>query len=416
LPSMSMEQLRALEANGPSALANLTAPTPATAPTATPAANINQDLGPVPGSTDKDVLGGSSNAAPAAPAAPGVGGGGGFKMPGLQAFTPTPAVLPERTMGPLTDLNAITADFPRKKKEVVETAVTKAQKALEDMDKPGFEAREALQGERKATQEKDSAMTRALNTIGLGFKIAGSKEKTLAGALGSRETGEGIRDLIQGEAASRAARDRLEDARDNLEQQKVAAKKGNYNAAQTAGREAGQDLQAATSFALDAAYKGNAQGISMYNTLTQGDIGKATVANQGQQLQLSAVDSANRNTLGLAGLGLQAQQLAQTGAFQQATLAAQEKRYASMDKASQARIQQVQAKALNDFTMGEGAQLRSQLAKDYGPNFLTATDKRSLEAARMYNQRKQAYLADIRGQAIDALSARPAEGLLGLGE
>jgi hypothetical protein len=326
-------------------------------------------------------------------------------------------------MGPLTDLNAITADFPRKKKEVVETAVTKAQKALEDMDKPGFEAREALQGERKATQEKDSAMTRALNTIGLGFKIAGSKEKTLAGALGSRETGEGIRDLIQGEAASRAARDRLEDARDNLEQQKVAAKKGNYNAAQTAGREAGQDLQAATSFALDAAYKGNAQGISMYNTLTQGDVNKATVTNQGQQLQLSATDLANRNTLGLAGLGLQAQGLAQTGAFQTKQLenqalqiAAQEKRYASMDKASQARIQQVQAKALNDFTMGEGAQLRSQLAKDYGPNFLTATDKRSLEAARMYNQRKQAYLADIRGQVIDALSARPAEGLLGLGE
>ena len=119
---------------------------------------------------------------------------------------------------------------------------------------------------------------------------------------------------------------------------------------------------------------------------------------------------------------MQAQQLAQTGLFQTkqlenqaAQIALQDRRLASMDKASQARIQQVQAKALNDFTMGEGAQLRSQLAKDYGPNFLTATDKRSLEAARIYNQRKQAYLADIRGQAIDALSARPAEGLLGLG-
>ncbi len=29
------------------------------------------------------------------------------------------------------------------------------------MDRPGFEAREALQGERKATQEKDSALTRS---------------------------------------------------------------------------------------------------------------------------------------------------------------------------------------------------------------------------------------------------------------
>jgi len=222
--------------------------------------------------------------------------------------------------------------------------------------------------------------------------------------------------LIQGEAANRAARDRLEDARDNLEQQKVAAKKGNYQAAQAAGREASRDLQAATQMSLAGAQAGNAQAISMYSTLTQGDIGRAGVANQGQQLQLSATSEQNRAAQAAAGLGLQAQQLAQTGAYQQATLAAQEKRYASMDKASQARIQQVQAKALNDFTMGEGAQLRSQLAKDYGPNFLTATDKRSLEAARMYNQRKQAYLADIRGQAIDALSARPAEGLLGLGE
>ena len=58
-------------------------------------------------------------------------------------------------------------------------------------------------------------------------------------------------------------------------------------------------------------------------------------------------------------------------------------------------------------------QLRAQLAKDYGPNFLTATDARSLEAQRLFNQRKQAYLADITGQAIDALSARSADALLG---
>jgi hypothetical protein len=317
-------------------------------------------------------------------------------------------------MEPLTDLNAIIGDMPKKTKTAFETAVTTSQKELEEMDRPGFEAREARQGERKVTQEKDSAIGRALNLMSLGFGIAGSKERTLAGALGN-EGRQGIRDLIQGEAANRAARDRLEDARDNLEQQKVAAKKGNYQAAQAAGREASRDLQAATQMSLAGAQAGNAQAISMYSTLTQGDIGRAGVANQSEQLRASAVNQQNANTLGLAGLGLQAQQLAQTGAYQQATLAAQEKRYASMDKASQARIQQVQAKALNDFTMGEGAQLRSQLAKDYGPNFLTATDKRSLEAARMYNQRKQAYLADIRGQAIDALSAPPAESLLGLG-
>jgi ABC-type lipopolysaccharide export system ATPase subunit len=144
----------------------------------------------------------------------------------------------------------------------------------------------------------------------------------------------------------------------------------------------------------------------MYSALQQGDIGKATVQNQGQQLQLSAVDLANRNQLGIA-------QLAQTGSIAKAQLAAQEKRYAGMDEANKARIMQATAKGLNDFMQNEGAQLRAQLAKDYGPNFLSAQDARSLEAQRIFNQRKQAYLADIRGQAIDALSARSADALLG---
>jgi hypothetical protein len=78
-----------------------------------------------------------------------------------------------------------------------------------------------------------------------------------------------------------------------------------------------------------------------------------------------------------------------------------------MDDANKARIMQARAKGLNDFMQGEGGLLRSQLAKDYGPNFLTAKDLRSQEAANIFNQRKQAYLADITGQAIDALSARP---------
>jgi hypothetical protein len=106
-------------------------------------------------------------------------------------------------------------------------------------------------------------------------------------------------------------------------------------------------------------------------------------------------------------------QLAQTGSIAKAQLAAQEKRYAEMGEANRARIMQATAKGLNDFMMGEGAQLRAQLAKDYGPNFLTAKDLRSQQAADIFNKRKQAYLADIRGQAIDALSARSADALLG---
>jgi hypothetical protein len=388
LPNLSFPQLQQLAAEGPSALASFAAPTQAVAPTPTPAASG------APGAQTQ----------PPPPAPPAASAGIGFKMPAMQTYTPTIATLPERTMGNLTDLNAIVKDMPTKTKKATEDAIKETQTKLEEMDRPGFESREGRLGEREAGLEKDSAISRALTGIKTGLRIAGSKERTLAGALGN-EGSQGIEDLIKGEAANRAARDRLEDYRDSLEQQKVAAKKGNYQAAQTAGREASRDLQAATQLSLSGAQAGNAQAISMYSALQQGDIGKATVANQGEQIKASAVDSANRNTLGIA-------QLKQTGDIARAQIAAQEKRYAGMDEANRARIMQATAKGLSDFMMGEGAQLRAQLAKDYGPNFMTAKDLRSQQAADIFNKRKQAYLADIRGQAIDALSARSADALL----
>jgi hypothetical protein len=388
LPNLSFPQLQQLAAEGPSALASFAAPTQAVAPTPTPAA---------PGASGAQTQ-------PPPPAPPAASADIGFKMPAMQTFKPTIATLPERTMGNLTDLGAITKDMDKKTKAAFGDAVKASQAELESFDKPGFESREGRLGEREAGIEKDSAISRALTGIKTGLRIAGSKERTLAGAL-ANEGSQGIEDLIRGEAAKRAAKDRLEDMRDNLEQQKVAAKKGNYSAAQTAGREASRDLQAATQLSLTGAQAGNAQSINMYNALSQSDIGRANVSNQGQQLQLSAVDQQNRNALGIA-------QLAQQGSIAKAQLAAQEKRFAEMGEANRARIMQATAKGLNDFMMGEGAQLRQQLAKDYGPNFLTAKDLRSQQAADIFNKRKQAYLADIRGQAIDALSARSADTLL----
>ena len=225
----------------------------------------------------------------------------GFKSPTLETYTPTIATMPVRTDPVLTDLNAITKDFPTKQKTIVDTAVTDAQSKLEAMDRPGNEAREGQLGKREASQEKNSAITRALNIISTGLGVAGSKERSVAGALG-KEGREGIRDLIQGEAASNAAKERLADARDNFEQQKVAAKKGNYQAAQTAGREAGRDLLAATQFAYTSAQTGNAQGINMFNALSQSDVNKATVLNQAQQLNMNAVNQKNQNTVALAQL------------------------------------------------------------------------------------------------------------------
>ena len=387
LPKLSLPQLQQLAAEGPSALASFAAPTQAVAPTPTPAA---QTQPPAP-------------AAPP-PAAPAASADIGFKMPTMQTYKPTPAVLPERTAPVLTDLDALIKKLPEDAKRDAKTAVELTQKTYDDMDRPGFEAREERLGKRETGLERESAISRALTGIKTGLRIAGSKERTLAGALGN-EGSQGIEDLIRGEAANRAAKDKLEDYRDNLEQQKVASKKGNYQAAQAAGERAADNLYKYTNLNLNAASAGNSQALQRQQIEQTGDIGKANVTNQGQQLQLSAVDQQNRNALGIA-------QLQQQGSISKATLAAQEKRYASLDDANKARIMQATAKGLNDFMQNEGAQLRQQLAKDYGPNFLTAKDLRSQQAADIFNKRKQAYLADIRGQAIDALSARSADALL----
>jgi hypothetical protein len=381
-------------------------PTPSVvAPTATPAA---MPYDPAT-ATRRSMF--EQQAQPPAPPAPppalgiGGGGGGGFKPPTLQTYTPTIATLPERKMGNLTDLDAITKDMDKKTKAAFGDAVKASQAELESFDKPGFESREGRLGEREAGIEKESAISRALTGIKTGLRIAGSKERTLAGAL-ANEGSQGIEDLIKGEAAKRAAKDRLEDMRDNLEQQKVAAKKGNYQAAQTAGREASRDLQAATQLSLTGAQAGNTQSINMYNALSQSDIGRAGVTNQGQQLQLSAVDQQNRNALGIAGLGLQAQQLAQTGAFQNKQLAAMEQRYAAMDKASQARMAQVRAGAFGKFNEIVAPQLNAQLTSEYGKNWRVGQDLRSLEAQMKFKQAQNAYIMDALGQYDSSSSAK----------
>jgi len=346
--------------------------------------------------------------APASPAAPVIPD---IKMPILQTYTPKVATLPERTMGDLVDLDAITKDMPAKTKTAFENAVTATKTDLEAMDSPGFETREGRLKQRELAQEKDSAIGRALNLMSLGFGIAGSKERTLAGALGN-EGRQGIADLIRGEAANRAAKDRLEDARDNFEQQKIAAKKGNYQAAQVAGRDAANDLRAATSLSLQGAQAGNAQAINMFSALSQRDIGAANVANQGENLRAAAIDSANRSALGLAGLNLQQQQLAQTSAFQNKQLENMEKRYAAMDNASRARILQVRAGAMAKFMENTAPQLNAQFIKEYGPNWRTGGDPRSLEAQMKFKQAQNAYIMDALGQYETMKDARQADDLL----
>ena len=268
---------------------------PAVAPTATPAAS--NPITPY-GQSRANIFGGETAPPPAPPAAP---ANIGFKMPTLQTYTPTIATLPERTAPVLTNLDALTKKLPEDAKRDAKTAVDLTQKTLEEMDRPGFESREERLGKREASLERDNAISRALTGIKTGLRVAGSKERTLAGALGN-EGSQGIEDLIRGEAANRAAKDKLEDYRDNLEQQKLASKKGNYQAAQAAGERAADNLYKYTNLNLNAASAGNSQALQRQQIEQTGDIGKAGVLNQGEQLKLSAVDQQNRNTLGIAQL------------------------------------------------------------------------------------------------------------------
>jgi hypothetical protein len=170
--------------------------------------------------------------------------------------------------------------MPKKTKDASEAAVKAAQTELEGFDKPGFESREGRLGQREAGLERDSAISRALTGIKTGLRIAGSKERTVAGALGN-EGSQGIEDLIRGEAANRAAKDRLEDMRDNLEQQKVAAKKGNYQAAQAAGKEAANDYRAGVQLTMTGAHYGNTEALNRYQTQQQGEFQKTSLGQSG---------------------------------------------------------------------------------------------------------------------------------------
>lgn len=312
------------------------------------------------------LLGGTGTGGAGAGGA-GVGGGspyGKFKMPD----TPT-----------LKDYDTITKDLPKNLQSASEKAVKATQEKLEEFDKP-LEAKGARLEGREAQLAKDSEISRWMALLKGGAR-------TLAGT--SRFAGEnfgkgfetGIDELIRGEAANRAAKDRLEDAKDRFDEQKVAAKKGNYQAAQAAGQRAADDLRQATQLTMTGAHYGNTEALNRYQTQQQG-------------------------ALGIESLNLKAKELAQSGAFQNKQLAMMEQRYAAMDKASQARMAQVRATAFGKFNETVAPQISAQLVSEYGKNWRTGSDPRSLEAQMKFKQAQNAYIMDALGQYESSLSAK----------
>lgn len=363
------------------------APTPAVAPTATPAAT---PYDPATATRRSMFEGQAQPPAPILPAAPAAPGGGGFnfKMPTLGGMKETPVPT-------LQDYSTLTKNLPKSLQEASEKAVKATQSQLEEFDKP-LEAKGARLEGRDAQLAKDSEISRYLAVIKGGLATLGGSSRNAAENIG-KGLGVGIDEAIRGEAANRAAKDRLEDAKDRFDEQKIAAKKGNYQAAQQAGQRAADDLRQATQLTMTGAHYGNTEALNRYQTQQQGEFQRASLDQSGK--------------LGIAGLNMEAQKLAQTGAFQNKQLAAMEQRYAAMDKQAQARMAQVRAGAVGKFMETVAPQLNAQFTKEIGPNWRTGTDPRSLQAQMLFKQQQNAYIMDVLGQYDSSLSARDSSDL-----
>ena len=401
------------------------APAAATPFTLDPARMTAEELGPVPGSSDTDIFGGRVDqrgvaslldaTSPHAPAA---------AVPFYTAPKITAPTVKQTTLAPmnepdLTNLKDLVEGAPIEAKNAFDAAIEREQEVLSAMNAPIEQAREAKFAARQAQNEKNAAITTALGIISTGLGVAGSKERTLAGALGN-EGRQGIEMLVRGEAANRAAMEKLDDARDNFEQQKLATRKGDRAAAMAAGQRASDDVYKYQTMNLTAAQAGNSQALQRL-AIDEARAGTQAQLTQGVNLAQSQLDQgagiANAQLAqGAAGLGLQAQHLKQTAEYQNQQIQMLQKRFEASNAATKAKMAQIQSVAFNKFVTTVEPQLNQELAKQYGPNWRTGTDVRSIQAQQVYNLRKQQYMIDALGQSEEQRAfsgARSAEDLLG---
>jgi hypothetical protein len=386
-----------------------------------------EELGPVPGSDESSVIGGRLTNA-GIPSVLDASGGSGdpaasatpfFSAPRITAPTVRQVTLAAMKEPNLVDLPAIVAGAPAKAKADFETAVNAEQGVLSAMNAPIEQAREARLAAREAQNAKNAAISRAMGIMSAGFGVAGSKERTLAGALG-KEGREGIEMLVRGEAANRLAMDKLEDARDNFAQQKLATRKGDRATAMAAGQRASDDVYKYQTMNLTAAQAGNSQalqrlGIDEARAGTQAQLTQGANLAQAQLTQGANLANAQL-AQGAAGINLQAQQLKQTADYQNKQLGLLQKRYDAANAATKARMMQVQSAAFKNFMTTMEPQLNAEFTKKYGANWRTGQDVRSLTAQQEYNLRKQQFMLDSIGDyemKRETSGARSAEDLLG---
>lgn len=203
-------------------------------------------------------------------------GGGGLKL------TPVPAAF---------DYTSLIQGMPKKLEEAAEKAVKAEQERLDAYGKPVFEGRKARIEDRKKQIEKEAEVEKWLGLTLAGFKMAASKSPTVMGAVA--EGGEEfVRGMVKSKAAQRLAREKLEDAQDNLDVQELADKKGNYQAAQNAGERAKRDVQYAAGLDMQARQATESGQFQRAQLARQGEIGAA-------QLQQQAASATAQLQLGL---------------------------------------------------------------------------------------------------------------------
>ena len=225
-------------------------------------------------------------------APPGMGqipsvGGGGVKL------TPVPAAF---------DYTTLVQNMPKKLEEAAEKATKAEQEKLDAYGKSMFEGRKGRISERRKQIEKEAEVEKWLNVIAGGLDMMASKSPTALGGIA--EGGKTIvAGMVKSKAAQRLAREKLEDAQDNLEIQELAEKKGNYRAAQEAGERAKRDIQYSTSLDMQARQGTESAQLARAQLARQGEIGMA-------QLQQGAASTNAQLQLGYRRLEILEQQIA----------------------------------------------------------------------------------------------------------
>lgn len=294
----------------------------------------------------------------------------------------------------LTNWGSLLEGLGAEKKDIdaIEAGVNAQADVLNRQDDPMWKAREARMGTREKRIEEEAKKAPYMAGLKAFLRIAQTR-----GPLGSAIAAggeEGIVDLMKSEAATRAARDKLDELRDTMEMQQVEMRKGNRREARDLAFKV-QDLKRQTAgLQIQAANAKDQAALSIYGT----DVGQA----------LKTADMANRRAETEATLDIQAKQVQQQGILGLRQLNLLESRARAGDRAAEARLAGVYQKAYSDFTVNVVPTLTAELKKKYG-------SLESPQAQRVLQQEWMRYKANALPSLLERESAggaRSADELL----